>query len=38
MELTVVVNEWLRRIPEFELEPGYSPPIHDIVAGLAARQ
>ncbi|MGA7051216.1 MAG: cytochrome P450 [Mycobacterium sp.] len=25
MELTLVVSEWLRRIPEFELQPGYRP-------------
>lgn len=27
MELTLVVTEWLRRIPEFELLPGYRPEI-----------
>ena len=27
MELNVVVMEWLRRIPEFELAPGYQPEI-----------
>ncbi len=31
MELTVLVTEWLRRIPEFEVEPGYSPPLYDSV-------
>ena len=25
MELTVIVDEWLNRIPEFELAPGYEP-------------
>jgi hypothetical protein len=27
MELTVIVDEWLKRIPEFELPPGYEPEI-----------
>jgi cytochrome P450 len=27
MELTVIVDEWLKRIPEFELLPGYQPEI-----------
>lgn len=27
MELTVIVEEWLRQIPEFELAPGYRPEI-----------
>jgi cytochrome P450 len=27
MELTVIVDEWLKRIPEFELVPGYQPEI-----------
>ncbi|EUA23192.1 putative cytochrome P450 [Mycobacterium xenopi 4042] len=27
MELNLVVNEWLRRIPEFEVEPGFTPKI-----------
>ncbi|OHU99118.1 cytochrome P450 [Mycobacterium talmoniae] len=27
LELTVVVEEWLQRIPEFELVPGYTPEI-----------
>jgi len=27
IELTVVVAEWLKRIPEFELAPGYEPEI-----------
>jgi cytochrome P450 len=27
MELTVIVDEWLKRIPEFELAPGYQPEI-----------
>jgi cytochrome P450 len=27
MELTVIVDEWLNRIPEFELAPGYEPVI-----------
>jgi len=27
MELTVIVGEWLKRIPEFELVPGYEPEI-----------
>ncbi|MGH3636088.1 cytochrome P450 [Mycobacterium sp.] len=27
IELTVVVDEWLKRIPEFELAPGYTPEI-----------
>lgn len=27
LELTVVVEEWLRRLPEFELAPGYLPEI-----------
>ncbi|BBX94304.1 cytochrome P450 [Mycolicibacterium fortuitum subsp. acetamidolyticum] len=27
MELTLIVGEWLRRIPEFSLEPGYEPQI-----------
>jgi cytochrome P450 len=28
MELTLVVNEWLSRIPEFEVEPGFTPEIN----------
>jgi cytochrome P450 len=27
MELTIVVSEWLRRIPEFDLAPGFRPEI-----------
>jgi cytochrome P450 len=27
MELTVLVDEWLKQIPEFELAPGYEPEI-----------
>ena len=27
MELTVIVDEWLKRIPEFELAPDYQPEI-----------
>lgn len=27
MELTLVVNEWLSRMPNFEIEPGHSPEI-----------
>lgn len=27
IELTVLVGEWLKRIPEFELAPGYTPEI-----------
>lgn len=27
LELTVIVDEWLRRIPEFDLAPGYTPEI-----------
>jgi cytochrome P450 len=27
MELTVIVDEWLKKIPEFELVPGYEPEI-----------
>jgi cytochrome P450 len=27
IELTVIVDEWLKRIPEFELAPGYQPEI-----------
>jgi cytochrome P450 len=27
IELTLVVNEWLRRVPEFEVEPGFTPQI-----------
>jgi hypothetical protein len=27
MELTVIVDEWLKRIPEFELAPDYRPEI-----------
>lgn len=27
MELTLIVTEWLTRIPEFEVEPGYAPHI-----------
>jgi cytochrome P450 len=27
MELTVIVGEWLKRIPEFKLAPGYTPEI-----------
>jgi cytochrome P450 len=27
MELTLVLNEWLKRIPEFSVEPGYEPHI-----------
>ncbi|BBX73501.1 cytochrome P450 [Mycobacterium shinjukuense] len=28
LELTLVVDEWLKRIPEFELASGYTPEIH----------
>ncbi|BBU20992.1 cytochrome P450 [Mycobacterium xenopi] len=27
LELTFVINEWLTRIPEFEVQPGYTPQI-----------
>ncbi|WP_203802987.1 cytochrome P450 [Mycobacterium heckeshornense] len=27
MELALIVTEWLRRVPEFELAPGYAPEI-----------
>jgi cytochrome P450 len=27
IELTVIVGEWLKKIPEFELAPGYTPEI-----------
>lgn len=27
LELTLVINEWLSRIPEFEVQPGYTPHI-----------
>jgi hypothetical protein len=27
MELTVIVSEWLNKIPEFELPPDYRPEI-----------
>jgi cytochrome P450 len=27
MELTIVVSEWLRRITEFDVAPGFSPEI-----------
>jgi cytochrome P450 len=27
MELTIIVSEWLRRIPEFDLAPGFRPEI-----------
>ncbi|MGH3969845.1 MAG: cytochrome P450, partial [Mycobacterium sp.] len=27
IELTVIVDEWLNRIPEFDLAPGYVPEI-----------
>lgn len=30
MQLSLVVNEWLRRIPDFEIQAGYSPPLYDI--------
>jgi hypothetical protein len=26
-----LINEWLRRIPDFEIDPRYSPSYHDIV-------
>jgi cytochrome P450 len=28
MELNLIVEEWLRRIPEFEVQPGFSPRIN----------
>ena len=28
IELTVIVGEWLKQIPDFELSPGYSPEIN----------
>ncbi len=27
IELTIVVNEWLKQIPDFELPPGYTPEV-----------
>jgi hypothetical protein len=27
LELTFMIDEWLRRIPDFEVEPGYAPVI-----------
>jgi cytochrome P450 len=27
MEVTLVVNEWLKRIPDFEVKPGFTPHI-----------
>jgi hypothetical protein len=27
MEMTLIVGEWLQRIPEFSLVPGYEPEI-----------
>jgi cytochrome P450 len=27
MELTLIINEWLKRVPEFELAPGWTPAI-----------
>jgi cytochrome P450 len=27
LELTLIVNEWLKRVPDFELAPGYTPEI-----------
>lgn len=27
MELTLIVDEWLRRIPDFSVEPGYEPEV-----------
>jgi len=27
MELTLIVNEWLKRVPDFHLAPGYTPEI-----------
>ena len=27
MELTLVINEWLRRVPDFELAPGFEPDV-----------
>jgi hypothetical protein len=27
MELTLIIDEWLKRVPAFELAPGYTPEI-----------
>jgi hypothetical protein len=27
----VIVTRWLRRIPEFDVEPGFNPPVSDRV-------
>jgi len=27
MEMTLIVTEWLRRVPDFEVEPGCTPQI-----------
>ena len=27
MEMTLIVTEWLQRVPDFEVAPGYTPQI-----------
>ena len=33
-ELAVLINAWLARIPDFEIQPGSQPSMHDIVASV----
>lgn len=37
MQLTIVIHEWLERIPDFELPPGYRPEIRFPAASFALR-
>jgi len=37
LELAVIVDEWLRQIPDFELPPGYTPDVEFPSKALALK-